>query len=99
MIGLQKNYLWAKKQYLILKNLYYRKHFRKNLRFTLRTPDREISATEAIKWIAKLGGYIGRNNDPPPGIISVWRGWTRLMNMVDDYKILMNPDEKYKTYG
>lgn len=61
-------------------------------------PDREILAMEAIKWIAKLGGYIGRNSDPPPGIISLWKGWTRLMNMVDDYKILTNSSE-YKTYG
>ena len=51
-------------------------------------PVGNISAKEAITWIAKLGGYIGRNSDPPPGIISLWRGWTRLMNMVDDYKIL-----------
>ena len=53
-------------------------------------PSEEFSAKEAIIWIAKLGGYIGRNSDPPPGIISIWRGWTRLMNMVEDYKILIN---------
>ena len=50
---------------------------------------RELSAQEAIKLIAKLGGYIGRNRDHPPGIISLWRGWSRLMNMVNDYKILV----------
>lgn len=52
-------------------------------------PPKELSAKEAIKLIAKLGGYIGRNQDHPPGIISLWRGWTRLMNMVNDYKILV----------
>ncbi|ABV84893.1 IS4 family transposase [Rickettsia massiliae] len=52
-------------------------------------PPKELSAKEAIKLIAKLGGYIGRNRDHPPGIISLWRGWTRLMNMVSDYKILV----------
>jgi hypothetical protein len=51
-------------------------------------PLKELPAKEAIKLIAKLGGYIGRNCDHPPGIISLWRGWTRLMNMVNDYKIL-----------
>lgn len=51
-------------------------------------PPKELPAKEAIKLIAKLGGYIGRNCDHPPGIISLWRGWTRLMNMVNDYKIL-----------
>ena len=46
------------------------------------------SVEQAYTWIAKLGGYIGRNTDPPPGMISVWRGWTRLMNMVEDYQII-----------
>ncbi len=50
--------------------------------------DREISAKEALIWVAKLGGYIGRNKDAPPGIMTIWRGWTRFMNMVEDYKIL-----------
>lgn len=56
--------------------------------------DRKISITEAFIWIAKLGGYIGRNSDLPPGIITIWRGWARFMNMVEDYKILSG-----KTYG
>ncbi len=40
---------------------------------------------EALIWIAKLGGYIGRTSDPPPGMISLWRGWQRLMDMVEDF--------------
>ncbi len=39
---------------------------------------------EALIWIAKLGGYIGRTSDPPPGMISLWRGWQRVMDMVED---------------
>ncbi len=46
------------------------------------------SVEQVYIWIAKLGGYIGRNTDPPPGMISIWRGWTRLMSMVEDYKII-----------
>lgn len=40
---------------------------------------------EVYYWIAKLGGYIGRKSDPPPGVISVWRGWTRFMEVIEDY--------------
>ena len=47
-----------------------------------------ISLEQAYTWIAKLGGYIGRKTDPPPGIISIWRGWTRFMNMIEDYKMI-----------
>lgn len=47
-----------------------------------------INVKQALNWIGKLGGYIGRNTDLPPGIITIWRGWTRFMNMVDDYRII-----------
>lgn len=47
-----------------------------------------ISVKQALNWIGKLGGYIGRKHDSPPGIITIWRGWTRFINMVDDYKII-----------
>ena len=43
---------------------------------------------EALVWIAKLGGYIGRPSDPPPGVTSLWRGWQRLMEMIDDQRDL-----------
>ena len=35
-----------------------------------------ISVKQALNWIGKLGGYIGRNSDAPPGIITIWKGWT-----------------------
>jgi hypothetical protein len=41
---------------------------------------------EVYIWIAKLGGYTGRRTDPPPGMISLWRGWQRLLDMVEDYR-------------
>lgn len=49
--------------------------------------DKFITAKEAYICIAKLGGYIGRKSDPPPGIMSIWRGWTRFMMMVEDYDL------------
>lgn len=35
--------------------------------------------------IAKLGGYLARANDPPPGIIVMWRGLSRLMDIETGY--------------
>jgi hypothetical protein len=32
--------------------------------------------------IAKLGGYLARKGDPPPGNMVMWRGMTRLANIV-----------------
>lgn len=33
---------------------------------------------EMVRMIAQLGGYLGRKNDPPPGMKSMWIGMTRL---------------------
>jgi hypothetical protein len=32
--------------------------------------------------IAKLGGYLNRNCDGPPGFESLWRGYARFHDMV-----------------
>lgn len=32
--------------------------------------------------LAKLGGYLGRKNDPPPGDLVIWRGWQRLRDVM-----------------
>ena len=31
--------------------------------------------------VAKLGGYLARAKDPPPGNMVIWRGLTRLMDI------------------
>ncbi len=35
----------------------------------------------AVRLVAKLGGYIGRNTDPPPGHQVLWQGFTALQLM------------------
>jgi len=57
--------------------------YRKTMK-TKQLPSLPPTIGEALVWIAKLGGYIGRTTDPPPGMISLWRGWQRLMDMVED---------------
>lgn len=36
------------------------------------------SASEAIRMVAKLGGFLGRKNDKEPGMTYIWRGWEKL---------------------
>jgi hypothetical protein len=43
---------------------------------------------EAVAWLAQLGGHLGRNNDPPPGVTVLWRGWTLLAESVAMYRAL-----------
>lgn len=28
-----------------------------------------------VRWLAGLGGFLGRKNDGEPGVMSIWRGW------------------------
>jgi hypothetical protein len=34
-----------------------------------------------LTQIARLGGYLARASDPPPGNTVMWRGWSRLMDI------------------
>ncbi len=34
-----------------------------------------------LREIARLGGYLARSHDPPPGNMIMWRGWSRLMDI------------------
>ena len=34
-----------------------------------------------LNQIARLGGYLARAHDPPPGNTVMWRGWSRLMDI------------------
>ena len=37
--------------------------------------------------VARLGGYLARRNDPSPGTIVLWRGFSRLADLVVGYQL------------
>jgi hypothetical protein len=42
---------------------------------------------EAVGWIAKLGGYLDRKGDGPPGAMTLWRGWKRLADLTAGWNL------------
>jgi hypothetical protein len=42
----------------------------------------EKTLSHYLTKVACLGGYLARARDPPPGNTVIWRGWSRLMDMV-----------------
>lgn len=40
-----------------------------------------------MKLVAKLGGYLGRANDPPSGHQLMWRGYAHLQLMCDGFML------------
>ena len=37
--------------------------------------------------VARLGGHLGRNRDPPPGNTVMWRGWSRLADIALGHRL------------
>jgi len=43
---------------------------------------------EAVRLVAKIGGYLGRNNDPPPGHQLLWQGYAEFQFMCMGFALL-----------
>lgn len=44
-------------------------------------PQTVPSLRDATRWLAQLGGYLGRKSDGPPGPMTIWRGLYRLADI------------------
>jgi hypothetical protein len=55
---------------------------------TTSLPATPPTVRQAIRWIAQLGGFLGRKRDGEPGITVIWRGWQRLQDMADTWYLV-----------
>jgi hypothetical protein len=62
---------------------------------TIELPEQEPTVREVVRWIAQLGGFLGRKHDGEPGITVIWRGWQRLQDIAAMWRLLNSP----LTYG
>jgi hypothetical protein len=61
---------------------------------TQKIPDKIPTIREAVVWIACLGGFLARKGDGEPGIITIWRGWTRLNDIIEMYTVFTGAPER-----
>jgi hypothetical protein len=54
---------------------------------TTTPPPQAPTMGQAVLWIAKLGGYLGRKQDRPPGMTVLWRGFMALHETAQMYAI------------
>jgi hypothetical protein len=51
-------------------------------------PEQPPTLHEAVCWIARLGGFLGRKSDGEPGVQVIWRGWRRLQDIAATWRLL-----------
>lgn len=63
------------------------------------TPDRKRKAPRDlevyIRAVARLGGYLDRASDTPPGTTVIWRGFSRLADLIHGARIATPPPDTY----
>ncbi len=52
-----------------------------------RVPQRPPTVRQAVRWIAQLGGFLGRKSDGEPGTTTLWRGLQQLEAMTKMWKL------------
>jgi hypothetical protein len=55
---------------------------------TNRIPKKEPSLEQAVAWIGRLGGHLGRKSDGPPGLKTVWQGYQQLCHAASVYELM-----------
>ncbi len=51
-------------------------------------PKQPPSLQQAVIWIGRLGGHLGRKSDGPPGLKTVWLGYQQLCHAASVYEIM-----------
>jgi hypothetical protein len=50
-------------------------------------PKKTPTVGEVVIWVARLGGFLARKGDGPPGTITLWRGWKRLADLTEGWDL------------
>ncbi len=58
-------------------------------------PKKTPTVAQVVLWIAKLGGFLGRKSDGPPGATVLWRGWQRLTDISNTFALFDDSSENH----
>ena len=64
---------------------------------TTQFPPTPPTVRQAVRWIAQLGGFLGRKSDGEPGVTVIWRGWQRLQDLTATWEVVVT--ERAKLVG
>jgi hypothetical protein len=66
---------------------------------TTTLPPQVPTLAQVVRWIATLGGYLGRNGDGPPGVTVLWRGFQALAQLTAMYQVFRPPAPPWRHVG
>jgi len=52
-------------------------------------PQKPPTLQQAVRWIAQLGGFLGRRHDGQPGVKVLWRGLARLHDIARSWQLAL----------
>lgn len=55
---------------------------------TSQLPECVPTVRQVVRWIAQLGGFLGRKHDGEPGVTVLWRGWQRLHDLTTMWLVM-----------
>jgi hypothetical protein len=53
-----------------------------------------LTVRDFVRDVAKLGGFLGRKHDGEPGVLTLWRGYQRMQDMLQGYHLKRDPKPK-----
>ncbi len=62
-------------------------------------PSEPPSLRQAVRWIARLGGFLDRKGDGPPGVTVLWKGFQHLCDLTTMYRIMRPTPPQTKRCG
>ena len=62
-------------------------------------PDDPPTLKQVTRWIAQLGGFLGRKGDGDPGVTVLWRGLQRLHDIAGTWSIFHLPSPESINVG
>ncbi len=60
-------------------------------------PEQVPSLGQVVRWIAMLGGFLGRSRDGSPGLKNLWRGIRRLQDLAEMWLVFEKGTYPHKT--
>jgi Transposase DNA-binding/Transposase Tn5 dimerisation domain len=55
--------------------------------------EQRFTVRDFVRGVAKLGGFLGRKHDGNPGVLTLWRGYQRLQDMLEGFQLSL-PDRR-----